>query len=78
MAYVVVTYPNSRMTEVRLRLRLRSVPVPGANNRADVEALYSYDRELGAPLPHTGEAGGMCVCVWGGGQGVGRGPATHR
>jgi hypothetical protein len=45
--FVLIVYPNSRSTEVRSRLLLRST-VQGANNRLDIESIVSYDRERGA------------------------------
>lgn len=47
----VVRYPNARGTEVRARLTLRSAAAPGACDRLDVEALYTYDWETGAESP---------------------------
>ena len=52
--YCVVTYPNSRMTEIRSRLLLRSTH-EGANNRLDIHSIYSYDRDLDMSTPFTGE-----------------------
>lgn len=45
--FVVIVYPNSRSTEIRMVVRLRSTS-PGANNRLDISSIVSYDRELGA------------------------------
>lgn len=46
----VIVYPNSRGTEVRAKLSLRST-VPGAHNRMDVESLCTYDWETGTSSP---------------------------
>ena len=45
--FVVIVYPNSRSTEIRMVLKLRST-TQGANNRLDISSIISYDRELGA------------------------------
>jgi len=76
--YMVVVYPNSRSTEIRSRLLLRST-TPGAFNRLDIESIVSYDHELGAqssmlasepPDPYAAPGGaarehrrGMTTCV---------------
>lgn len=57
----LVVYPNSRSTEIRVRLNLRSTH-PGANNRLDIESIVSFDREAnrGTSLgPPQGEADGI-------------------
>ena len=46
----VIVYPNSRGTEVRAKLNLRST-VPGAWDRLDVESLCTYDWETGTSSP---------------------------
>ena len=56
--YVVITYPNSRSTQIRTRLTLRSTPLPGANNRLDLESIVSYDRELRYGSDMAGIGGG--------------------
>lgn len=48
--YCVIVYPNSRSTEIRCRLGVRSTH-PGANNRLDILCLVSYDWELGQKVP---------------------------
>lgn len=50
---------NNAGTEIRTRLRLRST-VRGANNRLDIDAIVSYDRGGGAPIPmlENAEGGG--------------------
>ena len=45
---------NNAGTEIRTRLRLRST-VRGANNRLDIDAIVSYDRGGGAPIPMLGQ-----------------------
>lgn len=50
--YCQVVYPNSRMTEIRSRLRLRSTHA-GANNRLDILEIYTFDRELDTRTPFT-------------------------
>ena len=45
---------NNAGTDIRTRLRLRST-VRGANNRLDVDAIVSYDRGGGAPIPMLGQ-----------------------
>ena len=44
--YVIVGYPNSRSTQIRSHLTLRST-TPGANNRLEIESIVSYDQEVG-------------------------------
>ena len=44
--YVIVGYPNSRSTQIRSRLLLRST-TPGSNNRLEIESIVSYDQEAG-------------------------------
>ena len=44
--YIAVVYPNSRSTQIRSRLLLRST-TPGANNRLEIESIVSYDSEAG-------------------------------
>lgn len=46
----VIVYPNSRGTEVRARLTLRSTS-SGACNRMDVDSLCTYDWETGTSSP---------------------------
>jgi F-box protein 9 len=46
----VIVYPNSRGTEVRAKLALRST-LPGACDRLDVESLCTYDFETGMASP---------------------------
>ncbi|PNW81649.1 hypothetical protein CHLRE_06g254450v5 [Chlamydomonas reinhardtii] len=45
--HCALIYPNSTSTELRSRLVIRSTH-PGACNRLDIEAITTYDRELGA------------------------------
>jgi F-box protein 9 len=49
----VIVYPNSRGSEVRAKLGLRST-VPGACDRMDVESLVTFDWETGASAPLPG------------------------
>jgi hypothetical protein len=42
-----VAYPNSRRTEIRTRLVLRSSGAQGSWNRVDVKSIESFDREDG-------------------------------
>jgi F-box protein 9 len=51
----VVRYPNCRATEIRCSMGLRST-VPGANNRLDMEALFTYDRETDRATALDGNA----------------------
>jgi F-box protein 9 len=44
--FIVIVYPNSRSTQIRSRLLLRST-TPGANNRLEIESIVSYDKEAG-------------------------------
>ncbi len=54
---------NNAGTEIRTRLRLRST-VRGANNRLDVDAIVSYDRGGGAPIPMLGQSSALSVfCI---------------
>jgi F-box protein 9 len=46
----VISYPNSRGTEVRAKLGVRST-VAGAWDRLDVESLCTYDWETGSSSP---------------------------
>ena len=46
----IITYPNSRGTEVRAKLNLRATR-PGAADRLDVESLCTYDWETGTASP---------------------------
>lgn len=48
--YCLLVYANSRATEVRIRLSLRSTHT-GANNRLDVESIVTFDRELNTSTP---------------------------
>lgn len=43
--YCVVVYPNSRNTEIRLHLSLRSTH-PNAYDRLDMHSIFSYDKEM--------------------------------
>jgi len=73
--YCVVTYPNSRMTEIRSRLVVRSTH-EGANNRLDIHSIYSYDRDLDMSTPFTApdedpdglsrleHKRGLCSCIF--------------
>ncbi|KAG2437601.1 hypothetical protein HYH02_011241 [Chlamydomonas schloesseri] len=45
--HCALIYPNSTSTELRSRLAIRSTH-PGACNRLDIEAITTYDRELGS------------------------------
>jgi hypothetical protein len=79
-------YDPRSATEIRSRLRLRST-CPGANNRLDIQALVSWDRQEGQALPmmdlqpdeEAGEGAeqqqhrrGMSPYVFGEGRGLGR------
>eukprot|EP00882_Tetradesmus_deserticola_P006606 GHRQ01006956.1.p1 GENE.GHRQ01006956.1~~GHRQ01006956.1.p1 ORF type:complete len:322 (+),score=145.94 GHRQ01006956.1:228-1193(+) len=87
--FVVITYPNSRSTEVRARCGIRGVPVLGAANRLDIEELASFDREAGSsasmlrPDPDAGPDGsgsttcfrrGLSACVFVPWEGVAASP----
>lgn len=48
--YTSMRYENSTATEIRSRLKLRST-CPGANNRLDIESIFSWDREDGRAMP---------------------------
>jgi F-box only protein C-terminal region len=48
--FTKVVYPNCASTEIRTRLRLRSI-VRGARNRLDLLSITSYDREAGSSAP---------------------------
>ena len=53
---------NNAGTEIRTRLRLRST-VRGANNRLDVDAIVSYDRGGGAPIPMLGQLPALSIVI---------------
>jgi hypothetical protein len=53
---------NNAGTEIRTRLRLRST-VRGANNRLDVDAIVSYDRGGGAPIPMLGQPPALSIVI---------------
>lgn len=55
--YAVVVYPNSRSTEIRTRLGLRSTR-RGAHDRLDIHKIMSYDRADGTS---TSMLEGACV-----------------
>lgn len=48
--WTAMRYDPRSATEIRSRLRLRST-CPGANNRLDIQALVSWDRQEGQALP---------------------------
>lgn len=50
MLFTKVVYPNCASTEIRTRLRLRSI-YRGARNRLDLLSITSYDREAGSSAP---------------------------
>jgi F-box protein 9 len=50
--WTALRYTPTAATEIRCRLRLRST-TPGANNRLDIQAIVSWDREEGHALPAT-------------------------
>ena len=58
--FTKVVYPNCASTEIRTRLRLRSI-YRGARNRLDLLSITSYDRTagssapIGAQLPHSAQ-----------------------
>lgn len=52
--FTKVVYPTASSSEVRTRLRMRST-VRGANNRLDILAITSYDRDSGASSDLSGE-----------------------
>ncbi|EFN58921.1 hypothetical protein CHLNCDRAFT_19561, partial [Chlorella variabilis] len=52
--WTAMRYDPRSPTEIRSRLRLRST-APGANNRLDIQAIVSWDREEGQALPMMGE-----------------------
>lgn len=57
--FTALQYENSTSTEIRSRLKLRST-VPGANNRLDIETIFSWDREDGRAMPMAGKfVGGL-------------------
>jgi F-box only protein C-terminal region len=47
-AYAAVVYPNSRSTELRLRLHIRGLPCLAAANRLDIKQLVTFDRDDGS------------------------------
>lgn len=49
----VMIYPNSKNTEIRAKLKLRSTTL-GANNRLDVESIVSFDKADGISTPVIG------------------------
>ena len=53
--FTKVVYPTASSSEVRTRLRMRST-VRGANNRLDILAITSYDRDGGGSSDLSGEA----------------------
>lgn len=59
--WTAMRYDPRSPTEIRSRLRLRST-APGANNRLDIQAIVSWDREEGQALPMMGERGGRTCC----------------
>ncbi len=52
--FTKVVYPTASSSEVRTRLRMRST-VRGANNRLDILAITSYDRNSGSSSDLSGE-----------------------
>lgn len=48
--FTKVVYPNCASTEIRTRLRLRSI-YRGARNRLDLLSITSYDRTAGSSAP---------------------------
>lgn len=56
--WTALRYDARSATEIRSRLRLRST-TPGANNRLDIQAIISWDREDGAALPMMGARGAV-------------------
>jgi hypothetical protein len=52
-----VAYPNSRRTEIRTRLALRSSGAEGSWNRVDVRTIESFDREDGTRSALDGGGG---------------------
>jgi hypothetical protein len=59
-----VVYPNSRSTEIRSRLSIRST-CPAAYDRLDLLSIVSFDRELGTETVSPPAACRACVraCV---------------
>ena len=49
----VMIYANSKNTEIRAKLKLRST-TRGANNRLDVESIVSFDKADGVSTPVIG------------------------
>ena len=51
----VMVYANSKNTEIRAKLKLRST-TQGANNRLDIESIVSFDKADGNSTPVIGTA----------------------
>lgn len=49
----VMVYANSKNTEIRAKLKLRST-TQGANNRLDIESIVSFDKADGISTPVMG------------------------
>lgn len=49
----VMVYANSKNTEIRAKLKLRST-TQGANNRLDIESIVSFDKADGISTPVLG------------------------
>lgn len=70
----VMVYANSKNTEIRAKLQLRST-TQGANNRLDIQSIVSFDKAdgistpvMGMPFPHDYTVllmllGGSMLCV---------------
>lgn len=61
----VMVYANSKNTEIRAQLKLRST-TQGANNRLDIQSIVSFDKAdgistpvMGMPFPHDYT---VCFC----------------
>lgn len=74
--WILIVYPNTVTTEIRVRLHLRST-YAGANNRLDIESIVTFDRDTGSEAsldpveePEHGFADrrehskGKCPCVF--------------
>ena len=48
-----MVYANSKNTEIRAKLKLRST-TQGANNRLDIESIVSFDKADGISTPVMG------------------------
>lgn len=61
----VMIYANSKNTEIRAKLKLRSTS-RGANNRLDVESIVSFDKADGISTPVIGMCAGrpLVVCLF--------------